>query len=165
MIAWLKSLLQRVGSFSVKVPIPAEKPLDLSEASRQWHKVNASSFADTADVAAYRRCKARGKSDQECFKVGDNGIGFTGMDCSREDKPMCALPVEVWAERWGKKINAAGRTVLVRYNGKVIAGVLGDTMPKLANIKNGCGIDLNPSFAKALGLRPPFKVAVEWAWG
>jgi len=39
------------------------------------------------------------------------------------------------------------------------------TRPHRANIKNGAGIDLNPGFAKAFGLTPPFKIAgVQWDW-
>ena len=38
----------------------------------------ASSFADPADVAAFRKCKRTGKTDQQCFRVGDNGIGQFG---------------------------------------------------------------------------------------
>ena len=43
-----------------------------------WHSTTATSFADPADVAAFKRCKAQGKSDHECFAVGDNGIGSWG---------------------------------------------------------------------------------------
>jgi len=37
-------------------------------------------------------------------------------------------------------------------------------MPWRKNIKNGAGIDLNPGFAKAFGLKSPFMVRAEWAW-
>jgi hypothetical protein len=38
-------------------------------------------------------------------------------------------------------------------------------MPYRANIKNGAGIDLNPGFANAFGVTPPFMLhGVEWEW-
>ncbi len=40
--------------------------------------------------------------------------------------------------------------------GKTVIGEVRDTMPHKAKIKNGAGIDLNPGFAKAFGLRPQF---------
>lgn len=123
----------------------------------------ASSFADLADLRAYQRAKQRGLSDAEAFKLGDNGIGFTGLLTAQEEVPMCALPPEDW-QVWGGKKQAVGKKVIVAANGRVCTGILGDTMPRKANIKNGCGIDLNPAFAKALGLKPPFKVACSWTW-
>ena len=48
-------------------------------------KVTASSFADPADVKAFNHCKAQGKTDQECFKVGDNGIGQFGKLTAQAD--------------------------------------------------------------------------------
>ncbi len=127
--------------------------------------VKASSFADPADVAAFRRCKANGGSDQECFKVGDNGIGFTGLDCADPGNLYCALPPEVWKARWGNAAGASGKGVRVSYKGASAVGAMGDTMPSIANIHNGARIDLNPGFAKALGLTPPFLVdGVSWEW-
>ena len=125
-----------------------------------WRKVKASSFADPADIVAFNRCKARGLSDMDCFAVGDNGIGKWGANTAQEHTCMAAIPRDVWA--------AAGKTggakLEVRYNGNVVAGILGDTLPHSKNIRNGAGIDLNPAFAKALGLRPPFMVEAEWRW-
>jgi hypothetical protein len=55
--------------------------------------------------------------------------------------------------------------VAVTFKGKTVIGELRDTMPRKAHIKNGAGIDLNPGFAKAFGLTPPFLVAgVRWEW-
>lgn len=139
----------------------------LGGASGEWppsHDVQrgkASSFADPADVAAFRRCKAQGKSDQECFKVGDNGVGRWGDDTTKGNGPMCALPPEDW-QQFGTM--ARGKKVLVKANGNQVICELRDTMPHKANIKNGAIIDLNPDAAKALGLRPPFMVDVEWSW-
>lgn len=127
--------------------------------------VSASSFADPEDVRRFRQCKANGGTDQQCFKVGDNGVGFTGLICATDEACLCALPREDWMEKWGSPFAASGKSVVVTYKGRSVVGILGDTMPARANIKNGCGIDLNPGFAKALGVKPPFKLdGVTWKW-
>ena len=64
--------------------------------------VIASSFADPADIAAYKKAIAAGKTEAEALKVGDNGIGKWGDDTTREDVPICALPPEDWEGKWGK---------------------------------------------------------------
>jgi len=125
--------------------------------------VKASSFADPADVSAFRRCKAQGHDDQYCFKVGDNGIGFCGDDCTT-DVPMCALPVEVWMDKWGSKGDARLKPVNVTINGITVKCLMGDTMPHLANIGNGAGIDLSPAAVAAFGLTPPIMVDAFWDW-
>lgn len=127
--------------------------------------VKASSFADPKDVEAFRRCKAAGGTDQECYKVGDSGIGFQGMDCADPSRAICALPPEDWKPKWGSAANANGKPVLVTYRGKQVLGVIGDTMPHKANIANGAGIDLNPGFAREFGVSPPFMLeGVTWQW-
>lgn len=126
-------------------------------------QVNASSFADPADLKAYRKAIADGKSQKEALAAGDNGIGKWGDDTTSEDLPACALPPEDWQPRWGKK--ASRKLVAVTYKGKRVVGELRDTMPRRANIRNGAGIDLNPGFAKAFGAKPPFMLnGVEWQW-
>ena len=125
-----------------------------------WRKVKASSFADPADVRAFERCKAQGKTDLQCFAVGDNGIGKWGHNTAQEVLPMAAIPRDVWADA----DKCGGTKLEVRYKGKTVEGILGDTMPHTKNIKNGAGIDLNPAFAKQLGLKPPFMVELEWRW-
>jgi hypothetical protein len=127
--------------------------------------VVASSFADLEDVAAFKRAIAQGKTEQEAFKVGDNGIGLWGDTTARDDVPMCALPPEDWTAQWGAGSNARGKQVAVTFAGKTVIGELRDTMPHKAKIKNGAGIDLNPGFAKAFGLRPPFLLpGFSWDW-
>jgi len=158
MFQWLANLFRRKST----TPPVATAPLPIKP--NVWHQVTASSFADPADVAAFRRCKEAGGTDQECFKKGDNGIGFTGFNCADPDNLFVALPPDDWQSKWGSKGNASGRKVAVSINGKTVIGKLGDTMPQKKNIKNGAGIDLNPGFAKAFGLRPPFMVRAEWAW-
>lgn len=139
--------------------------LGIDTTDEQVHHVKASSFADPADVAAFRKCKAQGGSDQQCFKVGDNGIGFRGMDTTDENVPVCALPPEDWRERWGDGNTANGKPVIVTWNGIEVEGVMGDTMPSKDNIHNGAGIDLNSGFAKRFGVQPPFMLNnVTWRW-
>jgi len=127
--------------------------------------VTASSFADPSDVAAYRKAIAEGKSEEDARKLGDNGIGKWGDDTTSEDVPMCALPPEDWQAKWGTENDARGKRVSVTYNGETVIGELRDTMPKKAHIKNGAGIDLNPGFAKAFGIKQPFMLkGVNWEW-
>lgn len=125
-------------------------------------RVKASSFADPADIWAFRRCKADGRTDMQCFKVGDNGVGLWGDDTTLST-PMCALPREDWMERWGGD-EARGKKVVVRANGAEVVCELRDTMPARSNIRNGAGIDLNPAACSALGLTPPVFVTAEWEW-
>lgn len=127
------------------------------------HCVKATSFADPADIAAFRRCKAQGKSDEECFKVGDNGIGCWGDDVTGPE-PACALPPEDMMERWGSVNAAKHKPVLVRGAGQTVTCILKDRMPHRAHIKNGAGIDLNPAAVAALGKHPPLELQVNWQW-
>lgn len=143
-------------------PVPLdERPTEV----RVWRSVTASSFADAGDRRRYVACIESGKSPEQCRKVGDPGIGWLDNALYMDNVNICALPPEIWRTKWGTKKNAHGRPVLVRINGHVVAGRLGDTMPRLSAITNGAGIDLNPGFAKAFGLRPPFMVRAEWTWG
>lgn len=127
------------------------------------YHVTASVFADPKDVAAFRRCKAQGKSDQACFKVGDNGIGAWGDDTTTSE-PQCALPPEVIEERWGSVDAGHNKLVKVSYKSSQVSARLTDRMPHLANIKTAARIDLNPGAAAALGLPEGGMVAVEWSW-
>ena len=124
------------------------------------HTGLASSFADPKDIAAFKRCKATGKSDQECFKVGDNGIGFWGDDTT-VDKPYCALPRDVWAHLGSA---ARGAKVNVTIAGKTVVCELRDTMPSSKNTHTGAVVDLAPGAQKAFGLKAPFMVPVKWSW-
>lgn len=124
------------------------------------HVVLASTFADPADVAAFRKAKAEGMSDEEAFKVGDNGIGKWGDDTTA-DVPMCALPPEDW-EPFAD--TARGKGVIVTHGTASVVCQLRDTMPHRANITNGAGIDLNPAACDALGITPPALVQASWKW-
>jgi hypothetical protein len=126
--------------------------------------VVASSFADPKDIAAYKKAIKDGKTRNEALKVGDDGIGKWGDNTAVND-PMCALPPEDWEAKWGMGHTARGKKVVVTFNGMTVVGELRDTMPRKANIKNGAGIDLNPGFARAFGLKQPFLVpGVQWEW-
>ena len=121
--------------------------------------VTASSFADPADVKAFDRCKAQGKTDQECFKVGDNGIGQFGKLTAQTDTPMVAVHKDDMIARWGSVMGAAHRPVTVTISGKTIQATVEDRI----GVKGR--IDLNPAAAKQLGLTPPFLVKnCVWNW-
>lgn len=129
----------------------------------------ASSFADPADVRAFKRCKAKGKSDKDCFLVGDNGIGCWNDLTAQTVVPMCALPPQDMEGRWGSVAKAKHKKVRVTLLGrrrsqtKTVVCVLADRMPRKPN-KSGAGIDLNPAASAALGLEPPHLVEVTWEW-
>ncbi len=125
-----------------------------------WYSVTASSFADPADVTAFRKCKAEGNSDLTCFARGDNGVGKWGDDCTEGSGPSCALPPEDWAHL----DNPRGALVAVQANGRQVLCHLKDTLPHKANIHNGAGIDLNPDACAALGFTPPIMEPVRWGW-
>jgi hypothetical protein len=117
------------------------------------------------DVASYRKARAQGRTEIDALKVGDNGIGCWGDMTAGDDVPMCALPPEDWLAKWRTGANARGKKVAVTYGGKTVIGELRDTMPHKIEIKNGAGIDLNPGFAKAFGLKPPFLLpGFKWDW-
>jgi hypothetical protein len=125
--------------------------------------VIASTFADPADLEAFRKAKAEGKSDRQAFKVGDNGVGFWGDQTSDTDICMCALPPEDWEKQFGR--DARGKKVAVTYKKQTVVGELRDRMPSKKNVTNGAGIDLNPAFAAAFKLKPPFLLGgFHWDW-
>ena len=128
------------------------------------HKGIASSFADPADIRAFRRCKANGGSDQDCFKVGDNGIGCWGDDVSEGTGPSCALPPDDMIEKFGSIAAAKHAPVNVSIGDKSVQCTLRDRMPWKKNIKNGAIIDLNPDAVRALGLEPPIMAQAIWEW-
>jgi hypothetical protein len=122
------------------------------------HHVHASSFADPADIAAFKKCKAKGKTDQECFEVGDNGVGYWGDDTTNVDQPFVALHSDHLLERWGSLAAAKHKAVLVECNGKSMQCIVGDL----------CGVhervDLAPGAQFVFGLEAPFLVPATWSW-
>jgi hypothetical protein len=121
-------------------------------------KCEASSFADPADIRAFNRCKATGKSDIQCFAVGDNGIGQFGKITSQEHTPMIAVHKTAMIAKWGTVAGAAHKRVRVSANGRIIDATVEDRISAPGRI------DLNPACAKLLGLNPPFTVPCSWEW-
>ena len=127
-------------------------------------KVLASDFASLKDLAAFKAAKAKGQSDKQAFAVGDNGVGCWGALTAQERTYMCALPPDDMIAKFGSVKAAKNAKVMVTYKGVQVLCTLADRMPWKKNIKNGCGIDLNPAVLKALRLKSPIKIAVEWQW-
>ena len=122
-------------------------------------KAIASSFADPKDVRDFNSCKAEGKTDQECFKVGDNGIGQFGKITAQTHTPMVAIYKDDMIARWGSVAGAAHRMVTVTIGGKTIQASVEDRLGVAGRI------DLNPAAAKGLGLTPPFLIKnCVWNW-
>jgi hypothetical protein len=135
-----------------------------ARADEKVHVVKASSFADPADVVAFKKCVKSGETETQCFAKGDNGIGLWGDDTTVA-KPICALPRDVWMAKWKKPSIARGKKIELSFKDKTVICELRDTLPPTAKIKNGAGIDLNPGAAEALGLKPPFmQPNVGWRW-
>lgn len=119
---------------------------------------DASSFADPADVIAFNKCKSQGKSDKQCFAVGDNGIGQFGKITAQDHTPMIAVHHDVMVSRWGSEHGAAHRPVEVMANGHTFTATVEDRISAPGRI------DLNPACAKIAGLQPPFVVPCTWRW-
>jgi len=128
------------------------------------HNGFATSFADPNDVAAFRKCKAEGKSDNECFKLGDNAIGCWGDDTSEGSGASCAVPPDDMIKQFGSIAAAKHKQVAVTVKEKTATVTLKDRMPWKKNIKNKAVIDLNPDSCAALGLKPPVRVKANWIW-
>jgi hypothetical protein len=128
------------------------------------HAVKASSFADPKDIAAFEKCKAKGKSDEECLKVGDNGIGCWGSSTVQGTGPSCALPPDYMQNKWGSIKAAKHKKVLVKKGERSVVCVLKDRMPWVKNLHNAARIDLNPDACEALGIKIPAMTSVEWSW-
>jgi hypothetical protein len=124
----------------------------------QTVRAQASSFADTQDINAFMECKRKGKTDKQCFAVGDNGIGQFGKVTAQEHTPMCALHAKDMIARWGSVAKAAHKYVLVAVGDRSIKCAVEDRMSAPGRI------DLNPAAAKVLGLKPPFLVDCVWRW-
>lgn len=135
--------------------------------SAEEHRTMASSFADPADVAAFRDCKAEGHSDKYCFRYGDNGETYWGDNSAQTVIAMVALPPEDMIERWGSIEAARHKPVIVRANGRECHAILAEMMPSKKNIENGAGLDMNPATCKALRLSTNGNVMVPavWRWG
>lgn len=123
-----------------------------SGGGEEWNDATGTSFADPADIAAFKRCKAKGFSDMVCFQYGDNGIGLWGDSTVEGTGPSVALAKKRWEHLW----HPAGTKVLVRYKDKVVEAQLKDS----SGTRDVC--DMNPDTCAALGLKPPVKEPVKW---
>lgn len=124
----------------------------------EFRSTTFSSFADPDDLKSFKKCKLTGKTDVQCFAVGDNGIGQFGAITSQEHTPMVAIHSDDMIAKWGSRAGAAHRLVELRYNGKVITASCEDRISARGRV------DLNPACLKEFGLKPPTKVAGEWRW-
>ncbi len=120
-----------------------------------WHNTTATSFADPADIRAFEKCKQTGKTDKQCFAVGDNAIGLWGDSTRAGTGPSCALPSSAWHEYYS---TARKKKVIVEVGGKTAVCELKDTSGS-RNV-----IDLNPDACVLLNLTPPVKQPARWRW-
>jgi hypothetical protein len=132
----------------------------------------ASSFADPADVAAFRKWYriyinegySPDTAEKMAFAKGDNGVGCWGDDTSQGSGISCALAPDDMIERWRSIAGARHKKVRVWVNGHSVVCVLKDRLPWKKFIKHGVVVDLNPDACSAFGLRPPMLVDATWAW-
>lgn len=123
-----------------------------------WITCEASSFADPADLRAFERCKATGKTNLQCFKVGDNGVGECGVITSQEHTPYVAVHLDFMVSRWGSKHAAWLREVEVVANGVTFRAKVGDRISAKGRI------DLNPACLKLINKTAPLKINAKWRW-
>lgn len=123
-----------------------------------WTHYDVSTFADSADLDAFSRCKATGKSDEECFAVGDNGIGCWGDVTSQTSEHYVALHADDMIARWGS-VNASKHRIVEL----VVAG-----RSCIARVGDRCGvrgrIDVNPACQLTLHVPPGSLVPGRWRW-
>lgn len=144
----------------------------MSDNNETTHEGKASSFADPADVKAFKKWYkiyldeglSPDRAKQRAFAKGDNGEGCWGDDTSEGSGMSCALPPEDMEEKFGSVAVAKHQQVEVTANDKTITCTLKDRMPHRTNITNGAMIDLNPDAVRALGLEPPIMVNATWRW-
>lgn len=124
----------------------------------------ASSFADPDDVAAYHKAIANGLTHRQALAVGDNGIGAWGHITAQTHTPMVALAPSIIRARWAKLTNGKNKRVQISLGNKTVIAQVADVMPEATSGITRAGIDLNPAASRALALRPPHLVKVEWKW-
>ena len=121
----------------------------------EWHNTTATSFADPEDLRRFNQCKTTGKTDEQCFAVGDNCIGIWKDPTGEGTGPCCALPIWAWHDFYGA---AHRKKVIVQVNGK----------EAIVELKDSSGhrdvIDLNPDACELLQLRIPVKEPARWKW-
>lgn len=129
----------------------------LGRGASDWVNAKASSFADPADIAAYVRCRAKGRTKAQCLKVGDNGEGYWGDNTTAPD-PQCALNKTHIVKKWGSMAKGKHKLVDVQIDGQIVTCKLTDTGAPQTRI------DLNPGAVAEFGLEPPILVKAKWRW-
>lgn len=151
----MTAIFKRIGQWVDRFfgdDAPPSVGTQLLRAAGSTRQVKASIFAGPTDVRKFREAKAKGWTDEQAFRVGDNGVGCYGDDTAGAI-PMVALPPEIMVNQWGSVKQAKHRAVRVVYNGTACQAIVADRMPHLENITNGCRIDLNWALAQALGIK------------
>jgi hypothetical protein len=126
------------------------------------HRGKATSFADNADVRAFKLCKAQGKTDQQCYDVGDSGVGYWNDSTVEGTGPSCALIPQDIIERWGSLSAGKHKPVEVTIGQARAVCILKDVMPH--HPAHGAVIDLNPDACHLLDVDPPLLTDVSWRW-
>lgn len=102
--------------------------------------MKATSFATRQDLAKFAAAVTRGKTVEQAFAVGDNGVGAWGDPTWMPEGPaICALP-----RPWGR--NQKVRVTIHQLNKSVVC-LVRDRAP--AGV-----VDLNPAALKEFGLNP-----------
>ena len=130
----------------------------LIDAQDGWIICKASSFADPADLDAFKACKAKGKSDLKCFEVGDNGIGQFGAITAQTSFPYVAIHKSYMIKRWGSVLASAHRKIELMINNQKLIAEVGDRISATGRI------DCNPAVLRFFNLKPPLMIDAKWRW-
>jgi len=123
-----------------------------------WMLCKASSFADPADLQSFKKCKATGRTDLQCFAVGDNGVGEFGDITAQTTIPFVAIHKSYMLARWGSVLAAAHREVEVRIKEQIHVMKVGDRISEPGRI------DLNPAALLLWKLKAPMLIDAAWRW-
>lgn len=117
------------------------------------HSGKATCFATLFDLQQFEKAKAAGESDNQAFRVGDNGIGCWMDKTAQTYTPMCALHPDDMIAEFGSIAAAKHQQVLVILaNGSAsVICTVADRLPWDRDTTNGACIDLNPAALVGLG--------------
>jgi hypothetical protein len=102
-------------------------------------------FAGPKDLNAYQTAKANGASENDALKVGDNGVGASGVKTATND-PMVALKPS-FMQANGLKF---GDPITVNANGAQVVARVQDHLPE----DSASLVDMNPGASSALKVDP-----------